>query len=220
MSYKNTYNRWALGVSTFALSGALSGCATTMLPNTDTCMQASSVNALLVGFGGTSYNTACNDGRVAFALMTRADDPVGNALGFMLYMDQNPEAKKMLEGRLGGKDKVKIADTTVAGLLLSEDETSRSIGAQIYVMADEKTRGSINEILKTNNVDPRQHVAANLDQGVHAAAKAWARDHAAAPAGVDAETTYKNGNYRKAETDKGVVFTFKKAKPAGAAATP
>ena len=220
MNFKSTYNKLALGVSTLTLSGALTGCATSTLPNTDTCMQAKNVNALLVGFGGTSYNQSCNDGRVAFALMTRADDPVGNALGFMLYMDQNPDAKKMLEGRLGGKDKVKIADDTVAGLLLSEDETSRSIGAQIYVASDEKARGGINEILKTNNVDPRQHVAANLDQNVHAAAKAWARDHSFAPAGVDAETTYKNGNYKKAETDKGVIFTFKKAKPASLTTAP
>lgn len=216
MNFKNTYNRLALGVSTLALTG----CATTMLPNTDTCMQASSVNALLVGFGGTSYNTSCNDGRVAFALMTRADDPVGNALGFMLYMDQNPEAKKALEGRLGGKDKAKIADTTVAGLLLSEDETSRSIGAQIYVASDDKARSAVNDILKTNHVDPRQQVADNLDQSVYAAAKAWARDHALAPQGIDAETTYKNGHYKKDETGKGVVFTFKKARPAGATATP
>lgn len=212
---KSTYNKLALSASAIALT---TGCATTQLPNTDTCMQASNFNALVVGVGGTSYNTACNDGRTAYALMTRADDPVGNALGFMMYMDQNPEAQKMLENRLGGKDKVKIADTTVAGLLMSDDETSRSIGAQIYVSSGEQARGGINEILKTNNIDPRQHVAANLDPNVHKAAQAWALDHSRAPAGVNAETTYKNGNYKKAETNNGVVFTFKKPKPAAAIA--
>lgn len=210
MNFKNIYNKVALGVGTMALTG----CATTMLPDTDTCMQVKKVHALLVGFGGTSYNQSCNDGRVAFALMTRADDPVGNALGFMLYMDQNPEAQQMLESRLGGKDKVKIADTTVAGLLLSDDEISRSLGAQIYVASGAEARNSINEILKVNNVDPRQHVSANLDQSVFDGAREWAHDHALAPAGVNAETTYKKGNYKKAETDKGMIFMFKKEKPA------
>ncbi len=216
MKLNSIYNRLALGVSAVALT---TGCATKMLPNTDTCMQASNVNALLVGFGGTSYNQACNDGRVAFALMTRPNDPVGNSIGFLMYLGQNPEAQKALESRLGGKDKVLISDTTIAGMLLSDDEASRNIGAQIYIHpSSEKSRASVNEILKNNGVDPRKHIIANFDANMEETVQAWARDHWAAPAGVTAETTYKNGNYKKAETDKGVVFTFKKAKPASAPA--
>ncbi|HEY0902082.1 MAG TPA: hypothetical protein VGD95_08160 [Micavibrio sp.] len=209
MSYKSTYNRWAAGASGLLLAG----CASVSPPNPDTCMQESSVNALLVGFGGTKYNTSCNDGRMAFALMNRADDPVGNALGFLLYLDQNPEAKKMLENRMGGKDKVKMSGSTVAGFLLSNDDTSRSIGAQIYMGSDEPTRAAVNEVLIRHQIDPRQHIPASLRQDVQNATFQWAQAHAAAPQGVRAQSTLSAGKYLKKETKEGVNFIFKKAKP-------
>lgn len=210
MKRKTAYDRFAISLSSLMLTAA-TGCTSIQFPNTDTCMQAKNVNALLVGFGGTSYNTNCNDGRIAFALMARAGDPVGNALGFLLYLDQNPEAKKMLEGRMGGESNVRLSEKTIAGLLLSDDEVSRGIGAQIYVSSDEKSRSAVNDILKAGGVDPRQHITANLGQNTHDAAKAWARDHANAPDGVTAETTRaRQGHHLKTETGNGVTFTFRK----------
>lgn len=209
MSYKSAYNKLAAGASALVLSG----CATISAPDTNTCMQASNVSALLIGFGGTKYNTSCNDGRMAFALMNRPDDPVGNALGFLLYMDQNPEAKKMLESRMGGADNIKMPGSTVAGFLLSSDEISRSIGAQLYLGSNEQTRNEVNDALIKNNIDPRQHIPASLNKDVQKATVQWAQDHAQEKQGVSAQATFEKRNYLKKETASGVNFIFRKSQP-------
>ena len=216
MSNKNLYNRMALGLGALTLAG----CSTLSQPDTNTCMQVTNVNALLVGFGGTKYNRSCNDGRMAFALMQRENDPVGNALGFLLYLDQNPEAQKMLESRLGGREGVKLKSETVAGFLLADDDISRSIGAQIYMASDDKSRADINNVLIQNNADPRTLIPASLSKDVQNVTAQWAQNHASAPQGVSALTTFNKSNLLKQKTSDGVSFTFRKEKPAAAPVKP
>lgn len=213
MSVSSLYTRMALGLTPVFLAG----CTTLQQPNTDTCMQVKSVRALVFNTGGTSYNTDCNDGRTSFALLNRAGDPVGNALGFLLYMDQNKQAKTMLEQRMGGKDKVTVAPETIAGLLTSADATSRYLGLQIYSAQPEEGRVQVNDIITATQKDPKELVTAILaenqsDNGFKAEnrAREWARDHATAPKGVAATTCAATPGCQRTVTQGGVEFTFSK----------
>lgn len=207
------YNRVALGLSTLVLAG----CQTLQKPNTDTCMQERSFRAIFFNTGGTTYNTDCNDGRTAYALLARQGDPVGNALGFLLYMDQNKQAKANLEARLGGKDKVKVAPETVAGLMLSSDPTSRYLGLQIYTAQPEETRINVSDIILAEKKEPKAVIAAIMaenkadqGQGAENLTRDWAHEHAKAPQGIAATTCAATTGCKRAITGSGVTYTFPK----------
>lgn len=213
MNKARTYNGIALGLGSLVLAG----CASLQEPDTTTCMQSHSTRAIIFNTGGTKYNTDCNDGRAAFALLNRSGDPVGNALGFLLYMDQNKEAKSNLEERMGGKDNVKVAPETVAGLLTSPDNTSRYMGLQIYLYQPEKTRADVSTILQAEGHDPKTLLATviaenagNKDQNIDGIARDWAREHATAPMGVAATTCAQTPGCQRSISDTGVTYTFKK----------
>lgn len=206
MKHASLFNRAALGIATLVLAG----CQTLQKPNTDTCMQERSLRALVFNTGGTTYNTDCNDGRTAFALLNRSGDPVGNALGFLLYMDQNKAARDMLEARMGGKDNVRVAPETVAGLLLSGDETSRYVGFQIYAASPEETRKNVNTILISEKADPKAILALDLSRE-RSNAIAWAREHALAPENTPATVArLKRDDCTKIRTTTGVTWSCPK----------
>ncbi len=206
MKHASLFNRAALGIATLVLAG----CQTLQKPNTDTCMQERSMRALLFNTGGTTYNTDCNDGRTAYALLKRSGDPVGNALGFLLYMDQNKAAKEMLEARMGGKEKVKVEPETVAGLLLSGDETSRYVGFQIYAASPEEARKNVNTILIAEKADPKAILSLDLSRE-RSTAMAWAREHALAPADTPATVArLKRDDCTKIRTTNGVTWSCPK----------
>lgn len=206
MKHASLFNRAACITTALVLAG----CQSLQKPNTDTCMQEHSVRALLFNTGGTTYNTDCNDGRTAFALLNRSGDPVGNALGFLLYMDQNKAARTMLETRMGGKDNVKVAPETVAGLLLSGDETSRYVGFQIYAASPEDARRNVNAILIAEKADPKALLALDLSRE-RSNAIAWAREHALAPANSPAPVArLKRDDCIKTRTASGVTWSCPK----------
>ena len=191
MNYSQAYNRIALGIGSAVLAA---GCTTMQKPNHESCMGEKSTYAAIFGTSSVSYNAECGDARMAYSLLTRPGDPVGNALGFVLYIDQNKNAKAQLEERMGGKDKVRVAPETITGLLTSTDDSSRYIGAQIFAYSPEDTRVAVNDMLTARKLDPKALLSAILTtpQAASGAASTEARnralDHAQAPLAAPAAT--------------------------------
>lgn len=149
-----------------ALTGSLllTGCATNIIAQPDSCISGGGLNLMGIGFTSSGFDEKCAayqteklrmeaDITRAETLMKTKNDPVSNALGVLLSFDLNPEAKKKLEARMGGADKIRIEPETLTGLLTSDNLQSRYVGLQLYVRADEATQSQVNQQLKEQNVD-------------------------------------------------------------------
>ena len=134
-------------ISALGLTAALmTGCATSQF-NVDTCMRASFTSIGIVGGGSSAFDPNCGDAKTAEVLMRRQNDPVSNALGFLLYLDQNPDARAQLQQRMGGAENVQIEPAAVADLLAMPD-TSRYVGVQIYAKISPEARQTVDSFLR------------------------------------------------------------------------
>lgn len=212
MNYPRRYTRAVIAVS----AAFLTACASAPKPDPESCLGEKFLDVGFFGIGSVGHDQACADARTSYTLLKRISDPIGNALGLLLYFDQSPKAKELLEERMGGKDKVKIAPETVAGLLLSGDETSRYVGFQIYAASPEDTRKNVNKILEAEKADPKAILALDLSRE-RSTAMAWAREHALAPANSPATIArLKRDDCTKTRTASGVTWSC--PKPAAPAA--
>lgn len=149
-----------------ALTGGLllSGCSTMITAQPDSCISGGGFQIMGTGITSTSFDEKCGafqkeklrleaDIKRAETLMKAPNDPVSNALGVMLSFDLNPEARKTLEARMGGADKIRIEPETLVGLLIADSMQSRYVGMQLYAHADKDTQDKTGQLLKTQNID-------------------------------------------------------------------
>lgn len=165
----------------------LSGCATVVPPKPDSCMGGGGVRLMGIGFTKTGFDEDCAkyqqeklqaeaDIARAETLMKRPNDPVGNALGMLLSLDLNPEAREKLQTRMSGADKIRVAPETLAGLLTADNVTSRYIGFQLYAASPEDVHEKVHALLAERNITLAMLMPVNLNDGA-APARQWARTH-------------------------------------------
>ena len=160
--FENANLRRAGALSTLGLAAAiLSGCATPGL-NTETCMGTDYNGIGFYGVGQSKWDKDCANAEFAETLLRKKNDPVGNALGFLLYLDQLPGARAQLEARLGQKGALRIEPETVATLLASPD-VSRYTGVQLYAKMNEDDRATVNSLLQEREIDPKVALTLNDD---------------------------------------------------------
>lgn len=191
------YFRQAAAASALATAFLVSGCATVVQPRPESCMGGGGLSVMGVGVRNVSFDEKCaayqkermtreaDISRVENLLM-KPNDPVGNALGMLLSLELNPEARAHLEKRVGGKEKIRIAPETLVGLLTAPNETSRYVGLQIYAASPEDVHKGVDNILKAQGVKLTSLITPGTLQQEQAA-RDWANNHAQglpAPAGV------------------------------------
>jgi hypothetical protein len=160
--FENANLRRAGMLSTLGLAAAiLSGCATPGL-NTETCMGTDYNGIGFYGVGESKWDKDCGSAEFAETLLRNKNDPVGNALGFLLYLDQLPGARAQLEARLGQKGALRIEPETVATLLASPD-ISRYTGVQLYAKMNEQDRATVHGLLQERGIDPKIALTLNDD---------------------------------------------------------
>ncbi len=141
----------------------LTGCATNIIAQPDSCISGNGFQ-FIFGFTRSGFDKECGeyqkeklrmeaDIKRAETLMRKPNDPVSNALGVLLSFDLNPEAKKKLDARMGGADKIRIEPETLVGLLAANNMQSRYVGMQLYAHADKDTQNKAGQLLKEQNID-------------------------------------------------------------------
>ncbi|QQG36905.1 MAG: hypothetical protein HYS17_03800 [Micavibrio aeruginosavorus] len=182
------YFRQAAAAGALATAFFVSGCATVVQPRPESCMGGGGVSVMGVGVRNVSFDEKCaayqkermtreTDISRAESLLLKQNDPVGNALGMLLSLELSPEARAQLEKRVGGKEKIRIAPETLAGLLMAQNETSRYVGLQIYAASPEDVHKGVDDILKAQGIKLTSLITPGTLQQEDAA-RAWAHSHA------------------------------------------